>query len=120
MKPSVPNDISSKMKDCNIKRHQILAIAMKPNGYIVTSSTNKKGIGRISDFSYHAEELLYYKLAGIRAVQRLGKIVVLVVRISEKHGVRLARPCKGCQNLLRGVANKVFYTTDHGTIDRLL
>lgn len=104
-------------KDCNIKRHRIVAFAFTKSGMIITHETNRLGSGIVSDFSWHAEEFLADKLKKIAAINRYGDIHVLVTRLGRAKGWTMAKPCDGCQRKLRlsGVVS-VFYTEDNGNI----
>ena len=104
-------------KDCNIKRHRIVAIAFTPRGQIITRDVNRIGSGDVSDWSFHAEEFIANKLKRIGARERFTSIHVLVARLGRGKGWTLAKPCTGCQWKLRlsGVSS-VFYTEEDGSI----
>lgn len=104
------------MKDCDIKRHRIVALAFRPNGQIICIETNRAGSGDVSDFSWHAEEFLVKKLLKIKARERLGRIHVLVARLGRRDGWTMAKPCNGCGKKLARYVDKVYYVDGSGTI----
>lgn len=104
------------LKDCNIKLHKLVAIAFRPNGSIISIETNRLGNGELSDFSWHAEELLANRLHRIKARSRLGKVYVLVARLGRRDGWTMAKPCDGCARKLARVADKVFYVDSRGEV----
>lgn len=109
-------DLGSKKiaKDCDIRRHKLVAIAMSKSGHIIASATNRKHQGNISDYSYHAEEFLVRKLRRLSARERFGHIRVLVARLS-RSGWALAKPCSGCKRILNNYGiNDVWYTDRNG------
>lgn len=108
------------LKDCNIKRQRIAAIAFVPNGQIIARETNRSGSGFVSQWSIHAEEGLANKLNRIAAYERFGAIHVLVARLGRGKGWTLAKPCSGCERKLKlsGVLS-VFYTEEDGSITEI-
>jgi len=109
------------LKDCTVKRHRLVAILFNKNGYIISIETNRRGSGQISDWSWHAEEFIAYKLAKINAKRRYGKLAVLVARLGRKRDDwTLAKPCNGCaQKLVASGVDEIFYTDDNGKIVEL-
>lgn len=105
-------------KTCTVKRHRLCAVAFSQSGNIIASATNRiHNDGWVSDFSLHSEELLIRKLRKIRAIERFGKIRVLVVRLAKSKGWAMAKPCKKCEFLLRSYkVQEVSYTDDNGQI----
>lgn len=104
------------LKDCDIKRHRIAAIAFISNGHVIAVETNRKGSGDISDFSFHAEEFLERKLRRIKARERFGRIYVLVTRLGRQHGWTLAKPCEGCARKLLKYGSTILYTDEDGIV----
>lgn len=104
-------------KDCNIKRHRVVAIAFTRSGQIIACDVNRLGSGFVSVWSFHAEEFIANKLKRIGARERFGSIHVLVARLGRGKGWTLAKPCSGCERKLRlsGV-DSVFYTEEDGSI----
>lgn len=102
------------LKDCDIKRHRIVAIAFTPNGRVICLETNRAGSGDISDFSWHAEEFLIKKLLRIKARERFGKIHVLVARLGRRDGWTMARPCDGCGRKLLRYVDRIYYVDEDG------
>lgn len=86
-------------KDCNIRTFKVIAYAYAGRT-LIAKSTNRKGSGFVSPFSWHAEELLVRKLRRIRAIERLGPIRVHVARFTKQGHARIAKPCPGCFELL--------------------
>lgn len=104
------------LKDCDIKRHRIVALAFTSNGRVIGMEVNRSGSGDVSDFSWHAEEFLIRKLLRLKAKERFGKINVLVARLSRKNGWTMAKPCEGCGKKLLRYVDKVFYVDIGGEI----
>lgn len=104
------------LKDCDIQRHRICAIAFTPNGRIICVETNRLGCGDVSDFSWHAEEFLIRKLMRIKARERFGKINILVARLGRQKGWTMARPCDGCARKLMRYVDRVYYVDENGKI----
>ena len=104
------------LKDCDIKRHRIAAIAFMPNGRVISIETNRLGSGDVSDFSWHAEEFLARKLERIKARERFGRINVLVARLGRQKGWTMAKPCDGCARKLRRVVDIICYTDENGVV----
>jgi len=102
------------LKDCDIKRHRLVAIAFTRSGRIIAIDTNRRGSGAISDFSFHAEEFLIRRLHKIKARERFGDISILVARWGRGPGWTLARPCEGCQALMARYGIKTVEYTDYG------
>jgi len=87
---------------------------MSKSGKIIASATNRLAEGRISDFSFHAEEFLVKKLRKLSARERYGPIRVLVARLA-RSGWALAKPCIGCKNILNAYGiDDVWYTDREG------
>ena len=102
------------VKDCDVKRHRLVAIAFSRSGCVIATATNRKGEGYISDYSFHAEEFLVRKLRKIKARERYGAIRVLVARLS-KTGWASAAPCPGCRKILADYGIKDIWFTDRLT-----
>lgn len=105
-------------KDCDIRRHKLVAIALSKSGHIIASATNRKHSGNVSDYSFHAEEFLVRKLRKLSARERYGSIRILVARLS-KSGWALAKPCNGCQRILKGYGITDVWFTDREGIFKL-
>lgn len=109
-------------KDCDVKRHRLCALAFNKNGCLIASATNRiHEDGYISEFSLHAEENLLRKLRKINASMRSsGYINVLVVRLAKGKGWTMARPCRGCEKLMRDYGiTEISYTDEKGNIRQL-
>ncbi len=91
--------LSKEFKDCDIRTFKVIAYAYVGRSCIA-KATNRKGSGRVSPFSYHAEEFLLRKLNRIRAMQRFDRIRVHVARYTKQGQERIAKPCPGCFRLL--------------------
>ena len=109
-------------KDCDVKRHRLCALAFNKNGCLIASATNRiHEDGQVSDFSIHAEEFLIKKLRKINAsVRSDGYICVLVVRLAKGKGWTMAKPCRGCEKLMRDYGiTEISYTDEKGNIRQL-
>lgn len=105
-------------KDCDVRRHKLVAFAMSKSGCVIATATNRKHSGNVSDYSFHAEEFLVRKLRKLAARERFGPIRVLVARLS-KSGWALAKPCNGCRRLLNGYGITDIWFTDRQGIFKL-
>lgn len=105
-------------KDCDIRRHKLVAIAMSKSGHIIASATNRKASGRVSDFSFHAEEFLVRKLRKLSARERYGPIRVFVARLA-RSGWALAKPCDKCHSILTSYGIDDIWYTDKLNIVKL-
>lgn len=102
------------LSNCDIKIHRVGAVLFQANGRILAMACNKKGNGYVSEFSYHAEEMVLTKAA--RKWRQAGKkAYILVVRIRGGSDWGLAKPCGPCDHLCKkaGVAG-IYYTTVNG------
>lgn len=102
------------LENCDIKIHRVGAVLFGGNGRIFAMACNRKGNGYVSEFSYHAEEMVLRKGAHPWRQSRQ-KAYILVVRIRGGADYGLAKPCEGCHQLCKeaGVAG-IFYTTVKG------
>lgn len=92
----------------------MIAIAFSASGHIIAMDTNRRGSGVVSDFSFHAEEYLIRKLIKIKAKERYGKISLFVARWGRGPGWTFARPCAGCQALMKRYGIWEVQYTDYG------
>lgn len=108
-----------KLRKSDIRRHKVVAMAFSGQ-YMVAGAVNLAGSGKVSSFSFHAEELLINKLRKIKALERFGRISVLVMRLKKTGEWGMARPCRNCTRLMSnyGVSD-VVYTDFDGSIRRM-
>lgn len=80
-------------------------------------TTNRRGGGRVSRWTQHAEERMYKK---VRYYLRNNEVSLVIVRFRKDGSIGMAKPCFGCDVLLRksGVEH-VFYTGVSGAIEKL-
>lgn len=98
--------------------HSALVVAVATiQGAPVFITTNRRGGGRVSKWTLHAEERLYKK---VRYYLRNNEVSVVVVRFRKDGTIGMAKPCFQCDILLRksGVAH-VFYTDTYGKTEKL-
>jgi len=102
------------LSNCDIKIHRVGAVLFGGNGRIFAMACNRKGNGYVSEFSYHAEEMVLTKGAYAWRTSRQ-KAYILVVRIRGGSDWGLAKPCPTCHQLCSeaGVAG-IYYTTVDG------
>lgn len=101
-------------KDCSVKNQKLVALAFASNGRLICTETNKKGSGVVSKFSLHAEEGMIKKLKKLNSRYNYRDIVVLVMRYNRINEWSFAKPCLGCERLLRDYGIKNIYYTDYG------
>jgi len=108
-------------RDCDVKSFRLCALAFSQSGHLIASATNRThGDGVVSDHSLHAEEFLVKKLKKIKSIERGSYISVLVVRWSKKKGWTMAKPCRGCEKLMRDYGiTEISYTDETGNIKQL-
>ena len=101
-------------KDCDLKRYKVVAIAYNSSGKVIVVECNRSAEGQISKFSTHAEEFLVRKLRRIKAVERLGPISVVVMRLTPT-GPAMSKPCKYCEQLLNKYGiDEIYYSSREG------
>lgn len=98
----------------DIKIHRVGAVLFTGNGRILSMACNMRGNGYVSEFSYHAEEMVLDK-GRYAWKQARNKAYILVVRIRGRNDWGLAKPCAACHQLCQeaGVSG-IFYTTVNG------
>lgn len=105
------------LANSDIKIHRVGAVLFSANGRIFAMACNMKGNGYVSEFSYHAEEMVLKKGA-YKWRQSGQKAYILIVRIRSGLGggdYGLAKPCEGCHQLCKEAGVKgIFYTTVDG------
>ena len=114
--PNLKPLVSKIRKECDIDIHRMGAVVFTRNGRVLGMSTNRKGVGSVSDYSYHAEEMALLRTARKRGyLPRKEKVYLLVLRLTSRGTYNLARPCYPCYQLCKeaGIAG-VFYTTLDG------
>lgn len=104
------------LRNSNIKIHRVGAVLFTSNGRVLAMAANKKGNGYVSEFSYHAEEMVLRKGAyPWRKARSKAYILVVRIRSGTASDYALAKPCEGCHQLCKeaGVSG-IFYTTMEG------
>ena len=113
--PDVRIAIKNAWAKSDIAIHKMAAIVFTRNGRVLGVASNKRGNGYVSEYSYHAEEMVLDKTAYARreARKKKTKVYLLVVRINKRGELRLAAPCYPCYQMCRSAGiEKIFYTTD--------
>ena len=113
--PDVNIAIRSAWSKSDIDIHKMAAILFTRRGRVLGVASNKRGNGYVSEYSYHAEEMVLDKTAYARrkARKEKTKLYLLVVRINKRGELRLAAPCYSCYQLCREAGiERIFYTTD--------
>ena len=119
IKQSIIDKAIEVAKKSNVRRGKVGAVLFTSSGEIVAFTSNKTCNGQKNKFTIHAEEYLISKAHRIKASKRLGKLYVLVVRWTKKHGITIAKPCKLCTELLKATSWEVFYSDRDGRIKML-
>jgi hypothetical protein len=86
-------------KDCTVTSAMLVALAFSGR-HLVACDTNRRLEGFGERRSIHAEEMLLRKLHKIRAMERLGKLTVIVLRVKRDGSLGSAMPCKSCMEAL--------------------
>ncbi len=104
----------------NVKRAKICAIAITPSGRVVAVANNRRTDGDKNRWTEHAEECLIKKIKRTKAIDRFGKLIIIVMRINSR-GIVMAKPCNKCRSLLAKLGDKitVYYTDNNGRINKL-
>jgi cytidine deaminase len=104
----------------DVKRSKVGAVAFTSSGNIITASCNKIIWGHSKKFTIHAEEYLLTKIVNIKALERLGKLYILVVRVKSSNPTQpsLAKPCRKCSELLKESGLIVYYSDSDGKIKK--
>lgn len=104
-----------KVLKSNVRKSKHLSIAFKKNGSFIASATNQLIQGCNDKFSVHAEEALILKLKKLKAKERFGPLIILIMRWSPSTKWSLSRPCKICRRLLEKYGiNTILFTTNNG------
>ena len=106
-------------KKSNVRRGKVGAVLFTSSGEIIAFTSNKTCTGQKDKFTIHAEEYLIAKAHRMKTDQRLGKLYVLVLRWTKKHGITIAKPCILCTELLKATDWTVYYTDRDGQIKLL-
>jgi hypothetical protein len=114
------NQFKKKLSSCNVRRAKIIAIALSRNENIISFATNQVLRGVKGKFTLHAEENLVRKLRNIKAIERFGKIDILVLRWCKTKKWTSARPCSRCMDIINryGIKN-IFFTDEVGCIQQV-
>ena len=109
-------------KASNVIRGKVGATIFTNSGHIITSAHNAVMLGKIEEeiFTIHAEEHATLKALKMKAVERFGKLNILIVRWKPSSDILAnAKPCRKCQYYLKKAGFRVFYTNEFGNIERL-
>lgn len=118
--PNINLAIKRAFRESDILIHKMAAICFLRNGSVLGVSANRRGDGYVSDYSYHAEEMVLNKTeyARRKARKENAKVYLLVVRINRRGELRLAAPCRSCFVLCKEAGiSQIFYTNVTGNID---
>jgi cytidine deaminase len=104
----------------NVRRAKLCAIAVTLSGRVVAVAHNRRTDGDKNRWTEHAEECLIRKIKRTKAIERFGKLILLVMRINTR-GLVMAKPCARCQSMIAKLGNNitVYYTDNEGKITRL-
>ena len=104
-----------------VERGKVGAVLFTDSGYIVAAACNRRVNGVKKVYTIHAEEMLLAKAFRVKALERLGRLNLIVVRVkrSEPFGIYMAKPCARCRELLARTNVRVFYSDRNGKIRRL-
>lgn len=102
----------------DVLRAKLSAIAFSKRGHVIAFAHNRTVYGRNNKWTEHAEEVLIKKLNKLKAFDRYDDITMLVFRFNTK-GIRMAKPCAKCRNLIKRYNISVFFTTDNGLLEKM-
>ena len=105
-------------KDGTVRSAKVACIAIAPDYVSITVNKRGKG-GRISPWTYHAEELMLNRIRNARWPYP-GACTIIVMRFKPDGTLGCAKPCDRCDPMLRksGV-RRVIYTNEVGILERL-
>lgn len=96
----------------------VVAVATTANEPIIVT-TNRRGGGRVSKWTTHAEERIAKKVAYYKRMG-LVDIHITVMRFRKDGTLGMAKPCSGCEALLNASeVDHVYYTDSYGKICKL-
>ena len=105
-------------KHCDVKLTTVVAVVSIDDTPLF-AVTNRRGSGKVSKWTNHAEELAVKRLARWYTGNRLDDFQLHVIRFRNNGSVGMAKPCSGCNSLVTKVFKKVYYTNDIGNFERL-
>lgn len=109
--------IKKKLKNSDVRRAKIIALAFNNNGHLLSFSTNKVIMGHPRKWTIHAEEGLIKKLIKLRAKERFGKIDILIMRWCKTKKWTNAKPCSKCMKAMNKYGiDEIYYTNENGKI----
>jgi tRNA(Arg) A34 adenosine deaminase TadA len=116
---SVIKKAVSEASRSDVLRGKIGAVLYNNSGHIITSAHNSAFLGSKRFRTIHAEEALLNKAYKIRAINRFGRdLNVLVVRLRLSDGqLGIAKPCVNCQRALRSSPFTIYYSTNSQTFE---
>lgn len=104
----------------DVIRGKIGAVLFRDNGHIIAKAHNVTFHGSNRFRTIHAEEALIQKAWKIRAIDRYGSnLNVLVLRyVPGTNRISNAKPCANCQRVLSKTPFTVYNSTEEGTIEK--
>jgi len=123
IKVSVLTKAISVAKKSNVIRGKVGAVIFTRSGRIVASASNTVFYGHKNKWTIHAEDFAIRKCFSIssKVLRRLYPLYLLVVRYSKEYDtLAMARPCKKCEQIIRGLGIITFYSDKDGTLKKLL
>ena len=102
-------------KHSTVQQFTVVAV-VSLNDMPIFACSNRRGSGRVSKWSTHAEE------AAVEKCRRQGydpyDLSMTVLRIGRGSRLMMSKPCSGCQDLIVDF-NQVYYSDEDGLIRRL-
>lgn len=96
---------------CDVETQRVVAIATVGYGAIIGIETNRRGEGKVSKWSQHAEERLAHKLQSMRLREK--NITISVIRWKRDGTLGMAKPCSGCMSLISGKGSARYWCSEH-------
>lgn len=108
-------------KDCDVHSFRHVSFAFTKSGALISAATNRiADCGVVSAYSIHSEEYLIKKLKKIKSIERFGYISIMTVRMTRSEEFGMAKPCRGCEKLMRDYGvSEISYTDETGNIKQL-
>jgi len=105
----------------DVLRGKVGAVLFTDSGHIITSSHNSSFLGSSRFRTIHAEEALLNKSFKIKAIERYGKnLNILVIRYKlGPQTLAMAKPCINCQRVLDKTGFNIYYSNINKEIVKL-
>lgn len=109
----------NQLKHCDVKGAKVVAVACTYNGMPLFAVSNRRSKGRVSKWTKHAEERALERIERFGGEEDKG-INLFVMRFHADGSLAIAKPCPGCEKLLKN-SNlwEVWYTNERGDFERL-